>query len=132
MGSEPRNHLQQFRPLKIWKEAKRIHSLYEISVWDHNSWSTWRDLPLPNHLKNQWGDLKRTLMGVAPTNKSAQDSFVWDPSGGKFTVKDGYQLLQSSNNLDNWNLRSVVWKNECLPKIKKNCVDPTKKQDPHC
>lgn len=119
MGSEPRNHLQQFRPLKLWMEAKSIHSLYDILVWDHHNWFAWRDLPLPNHLKNQWANLKRTLMGVAPINKSTQDNYVWDPSGGKFIVKYGYQLLQSSYNLDNWNLRSAIWKNECLPKIKK-------------
>jgi len=62
--------------------------------------------------------MKITLAGVVPINKKIQDSYVWDPSGGKFTVKSGYKFLQPNNNLENWNLRSAVWKNECLPKIK--------------
>jgi len=118
MGSEPRNLLQQFNTLKLWMEAKNLHSLFDISVWKHNSWLAWRDLPLSNNLRKQWADLKISLTGSAPLNKEPRDSFIWDPSGGHFTVKDGYKLLQSSPNLGNWNLRSVVWNTECLPKIK--------------
>lgn len=111
MGSEPRSHYQQYRPLKNWMEVKILISLHDISVQDQNYWSAWKDLPLPNHLKNQWANLKIMLIGAAPTNKTSQDSFVWDPSEGKFTLKVGYQLLQSSNNLENWNLQLAVWKN---------------------
>lgn len=75
-------------------------------------------LPLPNRLKNQWDDMKITLAGAAPINKKIHDSYVWEPSGGNFTVKSRYKFRQPINNLEKWNLRSAVWKNECLPKIK--------------
>lgn len=118
MALEPQIQCQQYRSLKNQMDAKSIISLHDISIWDQNSWSAWKDLPLPNNLKNQWAELKTTLTRAAPINKTTQDNFVWDPSGEKFTVKSRYNFLQPSNNLENWNLWIAVWKNECLPKIK--------------
>jgi len=37
MGAKPRNLLQDFRPLQIWMEAKNLTSLFDISIWNHNS-----------------------------------------------------------------------------------------------
>lgn len=76
MGSEPRNLHQQFSTLKLWMEAKNLHSLFDISVWEHNSWLAWKDLPLSNNLRKQWADLKISLMGSAPLNKDARDNFI--------------------------------------------------------
>lgn len=117
MGMKPRNLLQQFSTLKTWMEAKNLNSLYHISLQDKNSWHDWKDLPLPINLRDKWADLKISLSGLAPTNKEACDRFIWDPSGGNFTVKDGYKLLQASSTLGNWNLWTTVWKTECLPKV---------------
>jgi len=63
--------------------------------------------------------LKLLLAGAAPINKESQDSYIWDPIGGKFTIKSGYNFLQKYHNYENWNLWTTTWKNECLPKIKK-------------
>lgn len=118
MGVKPRNLLQKFSTLQTWMEAKNLNSLYDISLWDHNSWLDWKDLPLPNNLRDQWADLKISLSGSAPINKAAGDRFIWDPSGGNFTIKDGYKLLQESSATGNWNLCTAVWKSEFLRKIK--------------
>jgi len=48
----------------------------------------------------------------------AEDRYIWDPSGGKFTVKEGYKTLQAPSATGKWNLFATVWKSECLPKIK--------------
>lgn len=118
MGTKPRNLLQQFSTLKTWMEAKNFNSLYDISLWDQNSWLTWKDLPIPNNLRDQLADLKISLSGSTPINKEARDRFIWDPTGGNFIVKDGYKLLQASSTISNWNLCTAVWKSECLPKVK--------------
>jgi len=34
------------------------------------------------------------LLGAAPINKEEQDGFIWDPNGGEYIVKSGYNLLQ--------------------------------------
>jgi len=61
MGVKPRNLLQNFRPLQTWMEAKNLTSLYDISIWDHNSWHDWKGLPIPNDLRDLWIDLKTSL-----------------------------------------------------------------------
>eukprot|EP00253_Pinus_taeda_P024119 PITA_24119 len=47
-----------------------------------------------------------------------EDRYIWDPSGGKFMVKEGYKILQATTQMANWNLHTTAWKSECLPKIK--------------
>jgi len=37
--------------------------------------------------------LKLLLVGDTPINKRSQDNYIWDPSGGNFTVKSGYNFL---------------------------------------
>eukprot|EP00253_Pinus_taeda_P016655 PITA_16655 len=118
MGAKPRNLIQNLRPLQTWMEAKNLNFLYDISLWDHNSWNDWKGLSPPNDLRDLWIELKISLSGSAPTNKMADDRYVWDPSGGKFTVKEGHKLLQDTIATNKWNLYKVVWKSECLPKIK--------------
>lgn len=117
IGVAPLNQHQNLRGLKDWMEEKGITFLYSISNWDQNRWIAWRMQALPNRLKNQWEDLKLLLAGIAPINKRSQDSYIWDPSGGNFTLKSSYKFFQNHNNHENWNLWSVVWKNESLPKI---------------
>ena len=118
MGAKPRNLIQNFRPLQTWMEAKNLNSLYDISLWDHNSWHDWKGLSPPNDLRDLWIDLKISLSGSTPTNKMADERYVWDPNGGKFTVKEGYKLLQGTTATNKWNLYTTIWKSECFPKIK--------------
>eukprot|EP00253_Pinus_taeda_P019011 PITA_19011 len=94
MGSKPRNLHQAFRPLQIWMEERNLTTL---------------DL---------WSNLKRSLAGSTPTNLGVEDRYIWDSSGGKFTVKEGYKILQATTQTANWNLHTTAWKSECLPKIK--------------
>eukprot|EP00253_Pinus_taeda_P001849 PITA_01849 len=108
MGAKPRNLIQNFRPLQTWMEEKNLSSLHDISLWDHNSWQDWKGLSPPNDLRDLWIELKISLLGSAPTNKMAKDRYVWDPSGGKFTVKEGYKLLQDTTATNKWNLYKVV------------------------
>eukprot|EP00253_Pinus_taeda_P010908 PITA_10908 len=47
MGSKPRNLLQDLRPLQDWMEARKITSLFDISLWNHNCWLDWKDIQTP-------------------------------------------------------------------------------------
>lgn len=106
MGIAPLNQYQNLGGLKDWLEEKGTTSLYSISEWEQNRWTTWRVQFLPDRLKNQWEELKLLLAGAAPINKESQDSYIWDPIGGKFTIKLGYNFLQKYHNYENWNLWS--------------------------
>lgn len=97
--------------------------------WEQNSWTTWRVQSLLDKPKNQLEELKLLLVGASPINKESQDNYIWDPNGGKFTVKLGYNFLQNYNNYENWNLWIATWKNECLPKIFFFGMEFTKRQD---
>lgn len=50
--------------------------------------------------------------------KETEDRYIWDTSGGFFSVKEGYKSLQNTTPVANWNLHSAAWKTECLPKVK--------------
>eukprot|EP00253_Pinus_taeda_P010247 PITA_10247 len=93
MGSKPRNLLQALRPLQVWMDERNLTTLFDISTWNHNNWQDWKDLQLPNDLRDLWSNLKSSLFGSAPTNTGVEDRYIWDPSGGKFTVKEGYKAL---------------------------------------
>lgn len=99
-------------------EAKNMTSLFDISIWDHNSWHDWKGLPLPNDLRDLWTDLETSLSGSAPTNKVADHRYIWDPSGGNITIKEGYKLLQANTTTGKRNIYVAVWNSECFPKIK--------------
>eukprot|EP00253_Pinus_taeda_P016469 PITA_16469 len=88
--------------------------LNEKGAW----WLGWKHLPLPFNLRDQWVDLKLSLIGLAPLNSLSEDKYVWDPNGGSYTVKEGYKILQNSTATNNWPLHKVAWNPECLPKIK--------------
>eukprot|EP00253_Pinus_taeda_P021165 PITA_21165 len=118
MGSKPRNLHQASRPLQIWMEERNLTTLYDISTWNQNIWQDWKDLNLPIDLRDLWSNLKHSLAGSAPTNSGVEDRYIWDSSGGKFTVKEGYKVLQATTQIANWNLHTTAWKSECLPKIK--------------
>eukprot|EP00253_Pinus_taeda_P033675 PITA_33675 len=118
MGSEARGSLQKFGPLQHWMKEANIKTLYDISLWDQNCWKGWKPLAFPNDLRNTWNDLKLSLTGSAPTNRLAEDKFVWDPNGGCYTVREGYRVLQNASTVNSWSLHKAVWKVECLPKVK--------------
>eukprot|EP00253_Pinus_taeda_P024025 PITA_24025 len=118
MNSNPRNLLQELRPLQDWMEDQKITTLYDISSWNQNRWSEWKDLHLPQDLKDLWLNLKSSLSRSAPTNKEKDDRYIWDTCGGSFSVKEGYKSLQNINPTANWNLHTATWKSECIPKVK--------------
>eukprot|EP00253_Pinus_taeda_P013228 PITA_13228 len=118
MNSNPRNLLQELRPLQDWMEERKITTLYDISSWNQNRWLDWKDLHLPQDLKDLWLNLKSSLSGSAPTNKEKDDRYIWDTCGGSFSVKEGYKSLQNITPTANWNLHTATWKSECLLKPK--------------
>eukprot|EP00253_Pinus_taeda_P017777 PITA_17777 len=118
MGTEARDTLPNLRPLHLWMEAKKLKSLYDISIWEQNRWLGWKHLRLPYNLREQWADLKLSLTGSTPLNRLSKDRYMWDPNGGSCTVKEGYKILQNTSAINNWPLHKVVWNPECLPKVK--------------
>eukprot|EP00253_Pinus_taeda_P011928 PITA_11928 len=110
----------------VWKLIKKVlpHFRNHVSKVPGSGkeinicWHDWKGLSPPNDLRDLWTELKISLSGSAPTNKMAEDRYVWDPNGGQFTIKEGYKLLQDTTVTNKWNLHKVVWKSECLPKIK--------------
>jgi len=75
-------------------EARNLTTLFDISIWNQNSWHDWKDLQTPIDLRDLWLNLKISLSGSAPTNMGTKDRYIWDSCGGKFTVKEGYKTLQ--------------------------------------
>eukprot|EP00253_Pinus_taeda_P035074 PITA_35074 len=118
MNSNPRNLLQELRPLQEWMEDRRITTLYDISSWNKNRWRDWKELQLPQDLKELWHNLKSSLSGLAPINKEKEDIYIWDTCGGPFSVREAYKSLQNRNLIANWNLHTATWKSECIPKVK--------------
>lgn len=118
MGSNPRSLLQAFRPLQLWMEERNLITLFDISIWNQNKWQDWKDPQTPIDLRDLWTNFKSSLSGSAPINIEIEDRYIWDSSGGRFTVKEGYKTLQAANHSTSWNLFTTVWKSECLPKIK--------------
>lgn len=99
-------------------EETSLTTLHSISEWEQNIQTNWRVSALPSRLRSQWEELKTFLVGATPTKIEYQDEFIWNPYGGNYTLKSGYNYLQNYNSEENWNLWIVVQKNECLPKIK--------------
>eukprot|EP00253_Pinus_taeda_P018186 PITA_18186 len=108
MNSNPRNLLQELRPLQDWMEEQKITTLYDISSWNQNRWIDWKDLHLPQDLKDLWLNLKSSLSGSAPTNKEKDDRYIWDTCGGSFSVKEGYKSLQKITPIANWSLHTAT------------------------
>eukprot|EP00253_Pinus_taeda_P032878 PITA_32878 len=96
MGTEAREMSPKYRPLQQWM----------------------RSLSPPNGISNLWDDLKLSFIGSAPTNRLLDDKFVWDTTGGSYTVKEGYKALQNSTASNNWHLYKTAWRTESLPKVK--------------
>eukprot|EP00253_Pinus_taeda_P016021 PITA_16021 len=118
MGTEARGALLNSRPLQQWMEQANQRTLFDISQWNQNEWKGWKSLALPPNLEKSWADLKVSLSGFAPTSRTIEDKFIWDPNRGAYTVKDGYKTLQNSSSANNWPLHKVVWRIESLPKVK--------------
>lgn len=93
MGTAPLKRNYNLRDLQGWLEEKDISSLFSISEWDQNSWTAWKNPPLPNCISAQWEELKPLLYGLALINKKRMDSYIWDPSGGIYTVKSRNNFL---------------------------------------
>eukprot|EP00253_Pinus_taeda_P003539 PITA_03539 len=118
MGTEARETLPNYKPLQQWMDQAKQRTLFDISQWNQNDWKGWKSLALPPNLENSWAELKNSLSGLAPINKTTEDKFIWDPIGGNYTVKDGYKSLQNSSAANTWPLYKVVWRIDSLPKIK--------------
>eukprot|EP00253_Pinus_taeda_P031912 PITA_31912 len=118
MGTEARGAVLNYRPLKHWMDQAKLRTLFDISQWSQNDWKGWKALTLPPNLEKFWADLKVSLSGLAPINRTTEDKFIWDPNGVNYTVKYGYKTLQNSPAANNWPLHKVVWRIDSLPKVK--------------
>lgn len=118
MGKEPLNLLMGHEDIQNWMKSRGFTTLYSISSWENRNWQEWYIPSIPQNLKGQWDSLPHHLKGVAPTSMEEEDTFVWDPSGGSYTVKIGYTTLQEEQNQQDWAPWKFIWKTESLPKIK--------------
>eukprot|EP00253_Pinus_taeda_P035972 PITA_35972 len=96
LGMEARDTLPNLRPLHLWMEAKKLKSLYDISIWEQNRWLGWKHLRLPHNLREQWADLKLSLTDSTPLNRLSEDRYMWDPNGSSYTIKEG-KILTAEN-----------------------------------
>lgn len=118
MGAAPLKGHHNLNDLHDWMKEKGISSLFSISEWNQDRWAAWKRPALPSCLADQWEELKALLYGSPPINKQNKDTYIWDPSGGDYSIKSGYNFLYNYSNFEKWNLWTVVWKNVCLPKVK--------------
>eukprot|EP00253_Pinus_taeda_P007860 PITA_07860 len=96
MNSNPRNLLQELRPLQDWMEDRRLITLYDISSWNQNRWRDWKELQLPQDLKESWYNLKSSLSGKAPVNKEKEDTYIWIHVEGHSQLEKG-KILTAEN-----------------------------------
>ena len=76
-----------------------LHKLSNISTWEiDGDWKQWAKPNIPFNLTNEWDKLISLLVGEAPIDKNKNDIHIWEPIGGDYTVKIGYQKLHEKQN----------------------------------
>lgn len=98
--------------------GKGLNTIHSISLCNQREWQEWKNLTIPATLTVKWVKLRQLLKWAAPISYDEEDDFLWDPSGGKYTIKTRYKILQDQPNQQDWCLWKTVSKSESLPKIK--------------
>ena len=76
-----------------------LHKLKDISNWEKDEdLNQWRNPKLPSNQTGQWNQLTNLMVGVAPIDKNIKDLYIWEPIGGDYTVRTGYQKLHENQN----------------------------------
>ena len=93
MGKEPLKTHSEIEGIQKWMRGKGLNTLHSISLWNQRDWQEWKALTISANPKVQWSKLRQLLKGAAPINYEEEDDFLWDSSGGKYTIKTRYKIL---------------------------------------
>ncbi len=118
MGNPPLANQINIQNLRGWMSTNGIFNLNDISLWKNGNWAEWRTPNLPRNLKSQSNSVINLLKRVSPLSLDSQDSFIWDPNGGEYSVKSGYLTIQAQKDKQYYVHWRTVWKAEILPKVK--------------
>ena len=93
MGKGPLKTRLEIEGIQEWMKGKGINTLFSISLWNQKDWQVWNLSTIPANLEGQWRKIRQFLEGAAPINYDEEDGYLWDPSGGHYTVKAEYKIL---------------------------------------
>eukprot|EP00253_Pinus_taeda_P016388 PITA_16388 len=120
LGQPPIGSNMEVIPAISWLNENGIWCLAQISQWEIHSqaWAGWKLPDYPRELETSIAALKNHLHSKAPTQRSKQDGYRWDPTGTQYTVKAGHQqLCDSTFPQDIWSQWKLVWRAEAPPKV---------------
>jgi len=93
MGKEPLQTHSDTKDIQEWMKDKGFNTLHSISLWDQKEWQDWKILAILIDLEGQWSKIRQLLKEAALIHFDEEDAYLWDPSGGHYTVRTGYKIL---------------------------------------
>lgn len=118
MNKDPVESRASINTLRSWMDRQGLRTLWDISLWNNDTWAGWKRIDVPEQLAIQWATLLECLHGMAPTHRRKRDQKGWGSSVSGYTVSLGYIKLNERPyvppNPDPWR---GVWRIPSLPKI---------------
>ena len=93
MGEQPLGQNSGIRNIKVWAQDNNIETLWDISSWEEEGDSIWKDWHFGNllHWLNEERDcLIQLLQGKVPIAKNNKDKRGWGQHSGRYTAAEGY------------------------------------------
>jgi len=118
MGKEPLQTHPEIEDIQEWMKDKGFNTLHSISLWNQKEWQDWKRLAISTDLEGKWSKIRQLLKGLMPIHFDEEDAYFWDLSGGHYTVRSRYKILQEQPNQQDWDSWKIAWKSGCLLRSK--------------
>jgi len=95
-----------------------------VSEWDKETgdWANWKNLKPSEEIRQLYKNILIIMQGREPLNKEKKDYEVLGPKEKGYTLKQGYDMLNSRNAPTQRNkIWGKIWSGYGLPKIKSFC-----------
>lgn len=86
LNRPPLAETKDMQDLQRWMSEAGINSLWELSTWNGNVWSSWKQLAVPDNLWPDLISLQMQLHGIAPTLATKHDARGWGTSRSGYSV----------------------------------------------
>eukprot|EP00253_Pinus_taeda_P022851 PITA_22851 len=108
--------------LQHWMSEASINSLWDLSTWNDNLWSGWKQLVVPSNLCPDLKSLTMQLHGLAPTQASKHGVRGWGTSRSGYFVAQGYvKCLERPHVPPNPAPWTGIWRIPSIPKVDHLC-----------
>ena len=122
LGEAPLGQHRELDNIKLWLIDKGATSLWDISIWNNNSWIGWDLGDPPPELKTEADTLSQFLQGKSPLKADSRDKRGWGPSSGIYTASEGYKLIKAiPYAVPNPAIWNFLWTKAFIPKIDMFC-----------